>query len=136
MSFGISSLTVPSVHEMVKEKISKIPDRYIRTGSTCNLNHENHDCHSSAKYMMPVINIECLLSGDSTLADTELQKLDSACKDWGFFQVVNHGISSSLIEKLKSEIHNLFELPLEEKKEVVAETRRSIGIWEPVCGFR
>ncbi|KAI3919927.1 hypothetical protein MKW98_001183 [Papaver atlanticum] len=118
MSFGISSLIVPSVHEMVKEKITTLPDRYIRTSSTCNLNHEDHDSHSSAKYTMPIINIECLLSGDPTLADSELQKLDSACKDWGFFQVVNHGISSSLIEKLKSEVHNLFELQLEEKKKL------------------
>ena len=32
------------------------------------------------------------------------------------FQLVNHGVSSSLVEKTKTEIQNIFNLPLEEKK--------------------
>ena len=31
-------------------------------------------------------------------------------------QLVNHGVSSSLLEKTKTEIQNIFKLPMEEKK--------------------
>ncbi|KAI3898032.1 hypothetical protein MKW92_029863 [Papaver armeniacum] len=116
-SFG-SSLIVPSVQELAKREITEFPDRYIRTScSSISLDHDiNHS--DSAAHSIPVINIESLLSGESILAESELQKLHSACKDWGFFQVVDHGVSSSTIEKIKLEIHNFFELPLEEKKKL------------------
>ncbi|CBI30790.3 unnamed protein product, partial [Vitis vinifera] len=51
----------------------------------------------------------------SETADSELEKLHSTCKEWGFFQLVNHGVSSSLVEKLKSEIGEFYKLPLEER---------------------
>ncbi|MCL7024762.1 hypothetical protein MKW94_022430 [Papaver nudicaule] len=118
MGIGSSPpIVVPSVHELVKENISEIPNRYIR--STSNLDHEyHHRDDSTANYNIPVIDVQGLLSGETVLADSELHKLHSACQDWGFFQVVNHGISSLLIEKLKLEIHSLFQLPPDEKKKI------------------
>ncbi|KAG5003151.1 hypothetical protein JHK86_027290 [Glycine max] len=53
---------------------------------------------------------------EKAIDDAELDKLFTACKDWGFFQVVNHGVSSQLREKLKLEIEKFFKLPIEEKK--------------------
>ncbi|KAK0578478.1 hypothetical protein LWI29_011079 [Acer saccharum] len=47
--------------------------------------------------------------------DSELQKLDHACREWGFFQLINHEVSSRLVEKVKIEIEEFFKLPLEEK---------------------
>ncbi|KAI3865585.1 hypothetical protein MKX03_036855 [Papaver bracteatum] len=113
-SFGSSPIVVPSsVHELVQENITEIPNRYIHDHSEDYLSDD-----STANCSIPVIDVEGLLSGESILADSELQKLHSACQHWGFFQVVNHGINSLVIEKLKSEIRNLFELPLEEKKKM------------------
>ncbi|KAB1221459.1 Protein SRG1 [Morella rubra] len=57
--------------------------------------------------------MEKLIFGEAT--DIELGKLHSACKAWGFFQLVNHGVSSTLLEKMKFEIEEFFKLPLEEK---------------------
>ncbi|KAI3994479.1 hypothetical protein MKX01_012736 [Papaver californicum] len=117
MSFESSPpIGVPLVHELLKENITEIPNRYIRTN--CVDHEDHHSDQSTANYNIPVIDVQVLLSGESVLADSELEKLHSACQNWGFFQVVNHGISSLLIEKLKSEIRNLFELPLEEKKKI------------------
>ncbi|GMJ00688.1 hypothetical protein like AT4G25310 [Hibiscus trionum] len=48
--------------------------------------------------------------------DVELEKLHHACKHCGFFQLRNHGVSSSLVEKVKKGIQGLFNLPVEEKK--------------------
>ncbi|KAL8149842.1 oxoglutarate-dependent flavonoid 7-O-demethylase 1-like [Apium graveolens] len=39
-----------------------------------------------------------------------------ACKEWGFFQLINHGVCNSLIEEFKKEIDEFFKLPLEEKQ--------------------
>ncbi|WJX72553.1 Protein srg1 [Trifolium repens] len=47
---------------------------------------------------------------------SELCKLHLACKDWGFFQLINHGVCSSYVEKLKMEIQDFFNLPMSEKK--------------------
>ncbi|XP_020208266.1 protein SRG1 [Cajanus cajan] len=47
--------------------------------------------------------------------ELELEKLNSACKDWGFFQLVEHGISPLVLETLKEEVEGFFRLPLEEK---------------------
>ncbi|PHT36643.1 hypothetical protein CQW23_24343 [Capsicum baccatum] len=63
---------------------------------------------------IPVIDMEQLLHGHDH--DSELERLHFACKEWGFFQVVNHGVSIPLMEKVKSEIQAFFDLPLEEKK--------------------
>ncbi|KAI3841880.1 hypothetical protein MKW92_038077 [Papaver armeniacum] len=114
-SFG-SSLIVPSVQELVKKEITEIPDRYIRkSSSSVSLDHQTNHSDSAAQEI-PVINIERLLSAEPILASNELEKLHSACKDWGFFQVVDHGVSLSTIEKIKLETHKLFQLPLEEKE--------------------
>ncbi|KHM99132.1 Thebaine 6-O-demethylase, partial [Glycine soja] len=64
---------------------------------------------------IPVFYFKALLH-EKAIDDAELDKLFTACKDWGFFQVVNHGVSSQLREKLKLEIEKFFKLPIEEKK--------------------
>ncbi|MBA0580016.1 hypothetical protein Gorai_022255 [Gossypium raimondii] len=50
--------------------------------------------------------------------NSEIHKLDFACKEWGFFQLVNHGVNLRLLEKVKAELEELFKLPMEEKKKL------------------
>ncbi|OMP09736.1 Oxoglutarate/iron-dependent dioxygenase [Corchorus olitorius] len=59
----------------------------------------------------PTIDMARLVCGDLD----ELQKLHSTCKDWGIFQLVNHGVRSALLEKVKDGVEEFFKLPLEEK---------------------
>lgn len=103
-------MKVPSVQELVKQKPASVPARYIRP---------NQDppfiSHSSPLQELPVIDLQRLLSGND-LMNSELRKLDSACREWGFFQLVNHGVSSSLVEEMKQEIQEFFQLPKEEKE--------------------
>ncbi|PON69802.1 Isopenicillin N synthase [Parasponia andersonii] len=110
MDFG-NSLIVPSVQELAKDlNMVTVPSRYIRLdqNQTTNLISVSSD-------EIPVVNFQnLLLSGESY--KSELARLHSACKDWGFFQLVNHGISSSLVEKVKAEVQDFFNLPMEEKK--------------------
>ncbi|KAL8143572.1 hypothetical protein V2J09_016604 [Rumex salicifolius] len=99
------SLLVPSVQELAKEQLSSIPPRYIRSDVESAF-------ESDTAEQLPVISLQSLLYGDTS----ELQKLHFACQQWGFFQLVSHGVSSSLIEKFKSETLSFFDLPMEEKK--------------------
>ncbi|XP_059289699.1 protein SRG1-like [Lycium ferocissimum] len=101
------TLKVPNVRELAKQKLAAVPSRYMR---------DDIEKTSSSILLpqVPVIDMEKLLEiGDD---NSELERLHSACKEWGFFQVVNHGVSSSLVEKVKSEIRAFFDLPMEEKK--------------------
>uniref|UniRef100_A0A0D3DMT7 Fe2OG dioxygenase domain-containing protein n=1 Tax=Brassica oleracea var. oleracea TaxID=109376 RepID=A0A0D3DMT7_BRAOL len=108
-----SSIIVPSVQEMVKEKlIKKVPQRYVRS----DLDKAEIACDSGLKAEIPVIDMSRLCS--STTMDSEIEKLDLACKEWGFFQLVNHGVDSGFLDKFKSEIQNFFNLPMEEKKKL------------------
>ncbi|KAL6954938.1 hypothetical protein U1Q18_044968, partial [Sarracenia purpurea var. burkii] len=98
-----TSLLVPSVQELVKRSLIEVPSRYI---------HPVDAPITSTLPKVPIIDMEILLSGDQI----ELEKLDSTCKEWGFFQLINHGVKSSLLEKLKAEVKEFFYRPVEEKK--------------------
>jgi isopenicillin N synthase-like dioxygenase len=103
-----TSLTVPSVQELIKKPITKVPERYIQQ------NQEPHvvSCLISLP-QVPVIDLNKLLTEED---GTELEKLDHACKEWGFFQLINHGVNSSLVENFKKLVQDFFNLPAEEKK--------------------
>ncbi|BAT93185.1 hypothetical protein VIGAN_07210900 [Vigna angularis var. angularis] len=108
-----SSVLVPSVQELAKQNLATVPQRYIQP------QHEQQMVHISqqpntATLQIPVIDMQRLLSQES--ATSELDKLHLACKEWGFFQLINHGVSTSLVEKVKLEIKNFFDLPMSEKK--------------------
>ncbi|KAK2368273.1 protein SRG1 [Trifolium repens] len=105
------SLLVPSVKELIKEKILTVPQRYIQSQNEqlVNINEGDHSI-----LQIPVIDMKKLLSPE--YGSSELCKLHLACKDWGFFQLINHGVCSSYVEKLKIEIQDFFNLPMSEKK--------------------
>ncbi|KAI3686870.1 hypothetical protein L1987_80559 [Smallanthus sonchifolius] len=105
-----ASLLVPSVQELAKEHLINIPPRYV---------HPDQEPQvlprlPSSLHEVPVIDMERLASEDSV--NDELEKLHLACKDWGFFQIINHGVSCSLVNRVKEETQNFFNLPIEEKQ--------------------
>ncbi|KAF5475232.1 hypothetical protein F2P56_007062 [Juglans regia] len=104
------SLAVPWVQDLAKEKKSTIPPRYHV------MPHQDppHISNTSSLPQLPVIDLQTLLSNDDDFS--ELDKLHLASQEWGFFQLINHGVSSSLLENVKSGIQEFFKLPMEEKK--------------------
>ncbi|MED6187054.1 hypothetical protein PIB30_072733 [Stylosanthes scabra] len=106
-----TSILVPSVQELAKQKISSVPQRYVVLPQQ----HEDFPIsHADLAFEIPVIDFQKLLSTED--GNSELSKFHFACKDWGFFQLVNHGVSPSLIEKVKLETQDFFNLPMSEKK--------------------
>lgn len=106
---NVTSLLVPSVQELIKENKDVIPPRYIISDQEQLVTPDHLDLPE-----IPTISMKSLLSEESM--DSELAKLDHACREWGFFQLVDHGVSKSLVEKMKTEAHEIFNLPMEEKK--------------------
>lgn len=75
MNFG-RSLIVPSVQELAKEHLNKIPPRYVHHPSVVS----DADLFPPS---VPVIHLQSLTDGD----EPELDRLHTACQQWGFFQV-------------------------------------------------
>ncbi|XP_027344013.1 protein SRG1-like [Abrus precatorius] len=110
MDLKLNYLAVPSVQEIAKEGLKSVPERYVRP------HHDRPIMSSTTKPLpqIPVIDLSKLLS--QNLKGPELEKLHYACKEWGFFQLINHGVRCSLVEKVKRGAEEFFDLPLEEKK--------------------
>ncbi|KAL0698357.1 hypothetical protein Bca4012_054479 [Brassica carinata] len=99
-----SSIIVPSVQEMVKEKLTTtLPPRYVRSDL------DKGEIDGDLRAEIPIIDMNLLCS--STSMDAEIHKLDLACKEWGFFQ-------ASFLDKFKSEVKDFSNLPMEEKKKL------------------
>ncbi|KAM7272102.1 hypothetical protein ACFE04_031316 [Oxalis oulophora] len=107
-----TSLLVPCVQELAKETLIAVPPRYLRENQV--LSKATSTCEM-VQNQIPVIDFQALF-GDANIRDVELERLDRACKDLGFFQLINHGVNSSLVETLKLEILDFFNLTMEEKE--------------------
>lgn len=53
-----------------------------------------------------------------------------ACRNWGFFQVINHGVPLESREKLMSASKRFFDQPLEEKRKVRRDEANPQGYYD------
>ncbi|TVU31731.1 hypothetical protein EJB05_23429, partial [Eragrostis curvula] len=107
------SLPVPSVQELAQTCIGsdgQIPERYIRVEEGAEEVIDGHDISSA----IPIIDLNRLLDPESS--EEECAKLGSACKQWGFFQLINHGVPDDVISNFRNDLTGFFKLPLEAKK--------------------
>ncbi|CAN4106192.1 unnamed protein product [Withania somnifera] len=112
-SFPVKVGHIDDVQELKKIKPSSVPERYVRdmierpklatvtSPSSCNLN-------------IPVVDLSKILNSQDF--HYEIMKLSSSCEEWGFFQVINHGIDLDLLEKMEKIAMEFFMQPLEEKQ--------------------
>lgn len=98
---------IDCVEEIVKRDPSFIPKRYILTEKDVSKDMEL----PLLSAQVPVIDMALLSDGQ----EEELNKLDEACKNWGFFLVINHGMDERVLEDIKTAASEFFKLPLEEK---------------------
>ncbi|XP_020257817.1 probable 2-oxoglutarate-dependent dioxygenase At5g05600 [Asparagus officinalis] len=61
---------------------------------------------------------------------TLIADIEAACRDWGFFQVVSHGVPLELLEGVQSMAKEFFSLPLEEKKRVQRDEENPVGYYD------
>ncbi|OMO97244.1 Oxoglutarate/iron-dependent dioxygenase [Corchorus olitorius] len=103
----VSSIPVPNVQELVRKDPLQVPQRYVRDQQ----DRPKDTDMSHLSSLIPIIDMSLLLMGNKD----ELNKLDLACQEWGFFQVVNHGVPNEVLQKMKDSAAEFFDLPLEEK---------------------
>jgi isopenicillin N synthase-like dioxygenase len=56
-----------------------------------------------------------------------ISKIAKACEEWGFFQVINHGVLSEVSSKVEIEAKKFFEQSMEEKKKVKRDEVNAMG---------
>ncbi|GAV81514.1 2OG-FeII_Oxy domain-containing protein/DIOX_N domain-containing protein [Cephalotus follicularis] len=73
---------------------------------------------------IPVINLSV-----SSLSDTKevVSQIGNACKKWGFFQVINHGVPLDLREKIEKVMKQFYDQSLEEKNKVKKDEDKAMG---------
>lgn len=69
---------------------------------------------------------------DLSISDTQLlvSQIGDACENWGFFQVINHGVPKLLREKLEFASKSFFGLPKEEKLMVRRDESNPFGYYD------
>ncbi len=84
---------------------------------------------------VPVIDIGALFGDDETAQLRVARAIRSACVEWGFFYISQHGIDASLIAELAAVSREFFALPADEKSAI--EMARAGRAWRgffPVGG--
>ncbi|KAI3731149.1 hypothetical protein L1987_62332 [Smallanthus sonchifolius] len=89
-----------------------IPNRYIKPLSqrpSFNIQSDNLN--------IPIIDLYELINGDTTSQKAIMYQISIACHDWGFFQIVNHGISHELVDGAREMWREFFHQPMEVKQD-------------------
>lgn len=63
-------------------------------------------------------------------ADSLVDQIGSACRDWGFFQVVNHGIDDGRIAAIRDVARRFFALPRETKRQFLRSRDNPWGYYD------
>lgn len=105
---------VVQVQSLSESGLTEIPARYVKPPSErpCDVSLLNGP---EQGLEVPVIDLGGLV-GDSGERQATMQAISDACREWGFFQVVNHGVSLDLVERMRKVWKEFFHLPMEEKK--------------------
>jgi isopenicillin N synthase-like dioxygenase len=70
---------------------------------------------------IPIIDFGPFLAGGPPARRAVARRLGEACRNIGFFYLVNHGVPQALIDRTFAEARRFFDLPLERKREIAIE---------------
>ncbi|XP_010462374.1 PREDICTED: feruloyl CoA ortho-hydroxylase 2 [Camelina sativa] len=99
--------------------INILPDQYIQPFEERLINFHVND---RTEESIPVIDM-------SNSDEKSVSKaVCDAAEEWGFFQVINHGVSMEVIENMKAATHRFFSLPVEEKRKLSREKSLSTNV--------
>lgn len=63
------------------------------------------------------------------LQSLDHEKLDEACKEWGIFRLVNHGVPITLLKELQEIAKKLFSLSFESKQDACSNNSHVSYFW-------
>lgn len=91
-------------------RYSNVPESYIRPESERPHLSEVSDCDD-----VPVIDL------GSQYRTQIVQQIGEACKSYGFFQIINHGVCLEAVREMGDVAREFFNLPVEEKLKLYSE---------------
>ncbi|KAG9440756.1 hypothetical protein H6P81_020921 [Aristolochia fimbriata] len=59
-----------------------------------------------------------------------VKEIEEASREWGFFQVINHGVPLQLLRNLETAAKEFFALPMEEKRKVRRDETNPLGYYD------
>ncbi|CAN6284389.1 unnamed protein product [Urochloa humidicola] len=95
------------------DSVDHIPERFIRDNE---VQAAGAVVGEDETFELPAVDMAKLL--DPELSASETAKLGSACREWGFFQLTNHGIDEEAMQQIKDSVVQFFSSPLETKNAV------------------
>lgn len=107
---------------MIYSKLERDPpfiDRYGPLFDHRNAHRSSYDCEScgAAECELPLIDLSALRGSgvDDDQRRACMDGIAKAASEWGFFQVVNHGVNQEILEEMRREQVKVFEMPFEKK---------------------
>ncbi|KAK9286764.1 hypothetical protein L1049_015168 [Liquidambar formosana] len=79
---------------------------------------------------IPVIDLSATNSSDLRAIAALVAQIGSACKDWGFFQVINHGVRLDVLRNMETAARKFFAQSKEEKKKVGRDEVNPLGYYD------
>ncbi|KAJ7520295.1 hypothetical protein O6H91_20G077300 [Diphasiastrum complanatum] len=79
---------------------------------------------------IPVIDLAPLLANDEKGTQRIVEQVAKASEEWGFFQVINHGVPLKLLDDVEAEALKFFSLPLEEKRKIRRTLESPLGYFD------
>ncbi|EOA28529.1 hypothetical protein CARUB_v10024745mg [Capsella rubella] len=115
-----------SAMTLTNSGVPQVPDRYVLPPSQRPaLGSTSLGTTTTETTTLPVIDLSLL--HQPSLRSRVIHEINMACKEFGFFQVINHGIPSSVVKDALDAATLFFDLPVEEKMRLV-----SANVHEPV----
>lgn len=111
-------VSMPSrVEELAKTGLEAIPTAYVRPEEE---RTSIGDVFEEAKKMdgpqIPVVDLKDMDSGDRKARNRVMEELKKAAEEWGVMHIVNHGISTELMDRVRAVGKEFFDLPIEQKE--------------------
>jgi isopenicillin N synthase-like dioxygenase len=75
----------------------------------------------SAPDTLPIVDLASLRESDEASPTRIAAEIGTACRDVGFFYVVNHGVEAALIAEAFNQSHRFFDLRLADKRRLAIE---------------
>ncbi|KAF9591363.1 hypothetical protein IFM89_003986 [Coptis chinensis] len=98
------------VQSLAESGVPVIPERYVKPPSE----RPVLDCIAD-EVNIPIIDLSGLYGEDEVRKET-LNQISVACKEWGFFQIVNHGVKPELMHEAREVWRQFFYLPFDQKQ--------------------
>ncbi|GFP85776.1 deacetoxyvindoline 4-hydroxylase [Phtheirospermum japonicum] len=105
--------TKAGVYGLSKSGIEKIPRLFVNQQYIL----EKNLVSSGSELSIPVIDLQCLNNKDLAARGEIIKRVKEACEDWGFFQVVNHGVTIGIMDRVLEGVRKFHELDIEVKKQ-------------------